>query len=169
MRMRTISVVSAVALGVAAARGGAQQVQVGLQGAYQRTTQSHQSSSGVSASYGLTFGGEQPVLLNTGAELGYMAQHRTGQQQLATVFSAALQLGGGGTVSPYVGGDVSANWTSGGGEPSSGAQLGLEYIVGAQVKLVPDGSVVLRAEVRPGYVRTQEHHVGAQVGFAVAQ
>jgi hypothetical protein len=74
-----------------------------------------------------------------------------------------VQPGGQSAITPYAGGSISANWLSGGGAPS-GTQLGLQYIVGLQFKPEAQGPLALKLEVRPGYVKTQEHSVTGRLG-----
>ena len=134
---------------------------------YARTTQSHQNAWGAGGNVELTWGGKQaPAQLGTALGLDYQKEENGGSKQTNASLDVTLQPGGGSLFTPYAGGSVSENWMSGPGSPS-GAQLGLQYIIGAQLKLGPGSPLALTAEVRPGYVRTQEHSVTARLGVTV--
>ena len=166
MRHRIIlPIVSTLALG-SAARLGAQEQALEGHVNWSRTTQTHQNSWGAGAQYQLTFGATHDPL-RLGASLGgdYQKQENGGPSQFNVSTDVTVQPGGSGAVTPYVGGSVGANWMSGSGAPS-GTKLGLNYIVGAQVKPDPKGPIALRFEVRPGYVRTQEHAITFRLGVS---
>lgn len=145
---------------------GAQERALEGHAVYARSTQTHQNSWGVGAQYGLTFGSEGSPQLNTSAGVDYQKQESGGQQQLSGSIDAALQISLGPSVSPYAGGSISINRLSGGTLPSSVTEPGFQYIVGTQVKLDPQGPLALRVDVRPGYVRTQEHSVSWRFGVS---
>lgn len=148
---------------LAAAPLAAQQSAVEAHANFARTTQSNTNSWGAGALYQLTFGGKQaPVQLSTSLGADYLKEEGGGSSQTSGSIDVNLQAGGGSTVSPYVGGSVSENWLSGGDVPND-PKVGLEYIIGAQIKATP--SVAVRVEVRPGYVKTQEHNVTYRLGF----
>ena len=133
---------------------------------YSRTTQSHQNSWGGGASLQATWGAQQqPVQLGTSAGVDYEEQENGGPKQFNVSYEMTVQPGGNLTLTPYVGGSVSANWLSGDGAPS-GAKLGLQYIVGAQLKPERQGPLAIKLELRPGYVQTQEHTVSGRLGVA---
>ena len=170
---RTTSVGAGLAMlaafaAVAGAPLGAQQSSVEAHANFARTTQTHLSSWGGGTQYQLLFGGtQQPVQLGSSLGVDYQKQEKGGPSETSGALDVTAQPGGDSPVTPYVGGSVSENWLSGGGAPS-GAKLGLEYIIGAQVKLEPKGPLSLHAEVRPGYVRTQEHSISYRLGVAMS-
>ena len=155
--MRITALALLAALGPAAA--AAQQSNVDGHANYQRTTVSHQTSWGAGATYGLTFGGQNaPVKLNSTVGGDYTKQESGDQKQLSASFDATLQLSAGPLLTPYAGGSVSANWLDGSGMKfGDGAKLGLQYIIGTQLKFQKDAPYSLVADVRPGYVRGQQH------------
>jgi hypothetical protein len=144
----------------------AQQSSVEGHASYARTTQTHQSSWGAGAQYQMVWGAKNaPVQLGTSLGGDWMQQENSGPTTWSLSYDATLQPGGGGSITPYAGGSISANWLSGGGAPS-GAQLGLEYILGVQLKPEAQGPLSLKFEVRPGYVKTQEHTVTGRFGVS---
>ena len=159
-----LALVAAVAAG--AARAEAQERQIEAHGDFARTTHSHERAWGGGAQLQLTWGREeQPVRLGTSLGADYQKAEHGGSSQTSASLDLTLQPGGGGRLTPYAGGSVSANRLAGGGSPSA-TELGLQLIAGAQLKLDPRGAVALRADVRPGYVRTQEHQVTIQFGVS---
>jgi hypothetical protein len=156
----------AALLAAAAAPLGAQQQAIEGHANWSRTTQTHQNSWGGGAQYQVTWGAKKdPVQVATSAALDYQKQENGGPSQTSTSVDVTLQPGGGGSVTPYVGGSVGANWLSGGGAPSA-TELGLQYVVGVQVKPEPSGPLGLQLQVRPGYVRTQEHAITFRLGVS---
>ena len=157
--------VALAALAVAVPCSG-QQRQVSGYANYVNPMHSSQTSWGGGAQYQLTWGSQQsPVRLNTALAGDYQRQENRGQSQTDVSYDMTLQPGGNGAVTPYVGGSVSANWLSGDGVPS-GAKLGLQYVLGAQLKPDSQGPVSLLVEVRPGYVKTQAHSTTGRIGVA---
>jgi hypothetical protein len=157
----------AVAFGLigAASGAGAQQSQVEAHGNYVRTTQTHSSSWGAGAQLNTSWGSKQaPVQLSTSEGVDWTQQENDGPSTTSLGLDVNIQPGGGGVLTPYVGGSVSANWVS--KNAPSGALLGLEYLGGVFYKLEAQGKVSLHAEVRSGYVRTQEHTVTGRFGVA---
>jgi hypothetical protein len=67
-------------------------------------------------------------------------------------------------VNPYLGGSASANWSGGSAKQWAGSRLGVESVLGAQVKLGGSGSSA-KIEESFGYVRGAEHSVGTTVGL----
>jgi len=144
----------------------AQQRQAAAFANYANTMHSHQNSWGAGAQYQLTWGGEQaPARLGTSLGGDYQRQESGGQSQASVSYDMTAQFGGSSTFTPYAGGSIGANWLSGAGAPK-GVHLGLQYILGAQFKLEPQSPVSLCVEVRPGYVKTQEHSTTGRVGVA---
>ena len=159
-----IAAAAALCVAIAPSSGAAQERSLEGHANYARTTQTHQSSWGAGAQYGLTFGKQGAPQLSTSAGVDYSKQENGGSQQFGGSLDAALQVSLGPSVSPYAGGSVSINRLSGGTLSSSVTEPGFQYFVGAQVKLDPQGPLALRLEVRPGYVRTQEHSVTTRFG-----
>lgn len=157
-----------VAVAVAAGTLGAQEKAIEGHANWARTTQTHQNSWGGGAQFQLTWGQKtDPVQLGTSLAADYQKQENGGPSQTSGSLDVTLQPGGGGAVTPYAGGSVSENWLSGGGAPS-GAKLGLQYVVGAQIKPESKGPLALRLEVRPGYVHTQEHSITYSLGLSAS-
>jgi len=157
-------IVAVLAAAATAGPSAAQQSQLDGHGNYQRSNHSHQSAWGAGANYGLSFGGQNaPVKLNPSVGADYVKQEGGDQKQVSTNFDLALQFSVGPLFSPYAGGSVGANWQSS-GDGFGGAKLGLQYILGAQLKLQADAPYSLIADVRPGYVRGQEHSTTVRFG-----
>ena len=149
-----------------AATAQAQQWAVEGHGNYSRTTTTHQSSWGAGGQVQGTFGGQSaPVNLSTSLGADWLQQEHSGPSTTSLSLDATLQPGGSMAITPYAGGSISANWLSGNSSPK-GALLGLQYIVGAQIKLESQGPLALRLEIRPGYVRTQEHSIAGRLGLS---
>lgn len=166
--MRTLTILGLAAVAAAAVPCSAQQRQIEGHANYANTVQSHQNSWGAGASYQLTWGGQSAaVQLGTSLAADYQKQENGGMSQTSASYDMTLQPGGNSTVTPYVGGSVGANWLSGPGAPS-GAQLGLQYILGAALKLERQAPLAVRLEVRPGYVKTQEHTVTGRLGVSLS-
>ena len=143
---------------------GAQQWQGEVHGNYARTTTSHANSWGAGAQAAATWGAKKaPVQLVTSLAGDWQKQENGGPSQWTLGYDATVQPGGQSAITPYAGGGISANWLSGGGAPS-GTLLGLQYIVGLQFKPEAQGPLSLKLEVRPGYVKTQEHTVTGRLG-----
>ena len=143
----------------------AQEKQLEVHGNYVRTTQSHANSWGGGAQYGITWGStQQSIQLSTSLGADWVQQENSGPNSTSVGLDANLQPGGGGSFTPYVGASISANWVS--ENAPDGALLGLEYMAGAYYKLEAQGPISLHAEVRSGYVRTQEHQITGRLGVA---
>ena len=165
-RILSLAIVSMLALPVVATHAHAQTSQVEAHASFARTTETHTNAWGAGAQYQLTFGAKQaPVQLSTSLGADYSKQEDGGASNTSASIDVNLQMGGGATVSPYVGASVSENWMSGDNAPDD-PKIGLEYIIAAQLKATPTLSV--RAEVRPGYVKTQEHTVTYRLGFLMS-
>ena len=72
-----------------------------------------------------TFGPRQPIALNTSLGLDYLEQEKGGPSQWNVTYDAVVQPGGGGTVTPYAGGSVGANWSTEDAKRWEGARFGL--------------------------------------------
>jgi opacity protein-like surface antigen len=152
------------ALSVAASAAEAQQWQGEVHGNYARTTQTHANSWGAGAQMASTWGAKKaPVQLVTSLAGDWQQQENSGPSQWTLGYDATIQPGGQSAFTPYAGGSISANWLRGGGAPD-GTLLGLQYIIGLQVKPEAQSAMTLKFEVRPGYVRTQEHSVTGRFG-----
>ena len=164
MQVRTFIIASAL---IASTRVAvAQQMQAEGHANYSRTTQTHQNSWGVGGQVQATWGGSSaPIQLGTSAGVDWMKQENSGPTTWTVGTDITVQPGGSSALTPYAGFNVSANWLSGDNSPS-GALLGLQYIIGLQLKPEAQGPLAFKVEVRPGYVRTQEHSVMGR--FAVA-
>jgi hypothetical protein len=159
------SLVITAAIAIITPACGAQQWQAEGHGNYSRTTQSHANSWGAGAQISSTWGGTSaPVQLVTSPGVDWMKQENNGPSQWSLSYDATIQPGGSSALTPYAGGSISANWLSGGGAPS-GAKLGLQYILGLSFKPETQGPLTLKLEVRPGYVKTQEHSVTGKFGI----
>ena len=143
---------------------GAQQWQAEAHGNYARTTTSHANSWGAGAQVAATLGAKSaPAQLVTSLAGDWQEQENNGPTQWTLGYDATVQPGGQRLLTPYAGGSISANWLSGGGAPN-GTQLGLQYILGLLLKPEKQGAITLKFEVRPGYVKTQEHSVTGRFG-----
>ena len=135
-------------------------------GAYARTTQTHENAWGAGGSIESLWGGAHAAI-KLGTSLGgdFQRQSSTATNQWSVSYDATLQPGGTGAVTPYAGGSVSANWLTG-DSATEGPLLGLQYIVGIEVKPSSKSAVSFKAELRPGYVRTQEHSLTWRAGLS---
>ncbi|HET7457604.1 MAG TPA: outer membrane beta-barrel protein [Gemmatimonadaceae bacterium] len=166
--MRHDTIIAAAALLCATAVGraaGAQESSIEGHANYARTTQTHLDSWGAGAQYGLTFGSKHKPQLATSLGVDYTKQEKSGPQQINGSLDASVQVPVSPMFAPYVGGSVGVNRTTGGGQPAS-TEPGFQYIVGAQLEPDPQSPIALHAEVRPGYVRGQEHAVTYRFGIA---
>jgi hypothetical protein len=156
-------------IGIATTARAQSQRQPELHANYSRTTQTKTNSWGAGTQLQLVWGAASaPVLLGTSFGGDYLKQEG-GPSQWNASTDVVLQPGGNSAVTPYAGGSVGANWSTGSGAQWSGARLGLEVIGGAQVKLGPGSHVpTIKAEERFGYVNGQEHTLATRIGFAVS-
>lgn len=158
-----VAVAALFAMGKAAA---AQQWIGEVHGTYARTTQSHLQSWGaavrIAAAWGKT---AAPVQIGTALTGDWQRQENSGPDQWSLGYDLTAQPGGQHMLTPYVGGSVSANWLHANGSTSR-AELGLQYIVGIAVKPEAESQLLLKLELRPGYVRTQEHSLTVRFGVA---
>jgi hypothetical protein len=158
-------IAAALGLMVTASSAAAQQSLVEAHASYVRTTQSHSNSWGAGAQLNTNWGSKQaPVQFSTSEGIDWTKQEDDGPSTTSLGLDVNIQPGGGGVITPYAGGSVSANWVS--KNAPDGALLGLEYLAGVYYKLEAQGKLSLHAEVRSGYVRTQEHTVTGRFGVA---
>src|SRR5215213_814524 len=135
-----------------------QQRQGELHANYSRQTQSKSNAWGAGTQLQLVWGAKHaPVVLGTSFGGDYLKQENGGPNSWNTSADAVLQPGGNSTVTPYAGGSVGANWSTGDAAQWSGARLGTELIGGAQVKLGTGSPLSAKLEERFGYVNGQEH------------
>jgi len=157
-------IAAGLSLVLTASSAAAQQSQVEAHGNYVRTTQTHSNSWGAGAQLNTNWGSKQaPVQVSTSEGLDWAKQENDGPSTTSLGLDVSIQPGGG-VLTPYAGGSVSANWVS--KDAPAGALLGLEYLGGVYYKLEAQGKLALHAEVRSGYVRTQEHTVTGRFGVA---
>ena len=143
---------------------GAQQWQGEAHGNYARTTTTHANSWGAGLQVAATLGAKNaPAQLVTSLGGDWQRQENNGPTQWTLGYDATVQPGGQHMLTPYAGGGISANWLSGGGAPS-GTLPGLQYILGLQLKPEQQGALTLKLELRPGYVKTQEHSITGRFG-----
>ena len=140
-----------------------QQRQGELHANYSRQTQSKSNAWGAGTQLQLVWGAKHaPVVLGTSFGGDYLKQENGGPNSWNTSADAVLQPGGNSTVTPYAGGSVGANWSTGVGAQWAGARLGLETLGGVQFKI---GTASAKLEERFGYVRGQEHTLASRFGF----
>jgi hypothetical protein len=165
MQPRVLGITAAFAVIALGRPARAQESQLEAHANYQRTTVSHANAWGAGAQYQVTLGAkQQPVRLSPSIGADWTQQESSGPSTTSVGLDVHVQPGGDSPLTPYVGGSVSANWVS--KNAPGGALLGLEYMAGVYYKLESQGSVSLHAEVRTGYVRTQEHQVTGRLGVA---
>ena len=140
-----------------------QQRQGELHANYARQTQSESNAWGAGAQLQLVWGAKHaPVVFGTSFGADYLKQEGGGPNSWNGSVDGVLQPGGSATVTPYAGGSIGANWSTGDGAQWSGARLGLETLGGVQVKI---GTASAKIEERFGYVRGQEHSLATRLGF----
>jgi hypothetical protein len=162
-RRGAIGMLVTIALVSAAARVGAQETQLDAHASFSTTTQSHNQSWGAGVGPQITFGSESaPARLSVSPGFDYMKQEQDGPSQESLSLDANVQPGGSSSLTPYVGGSVSANWSNGTGKQWEGSRLGLETMGGLQYKTAP--SISLNAEERFGYIHGQEHTLTTRFG-----
>src|SRR5689334_1238549 len=117
---------TAIALAALPAQARAQ-TQLDVHGSWARGTATHVNSWGAGAGVQGTIAGKSSVLaLSASPSFDYMKQEKGGPSQESVTLDLALQPGGSGTVTPYVGGSAGANWSSGSNKQWDGTKLGLE-------------------------------------------
>jgi hypothetical protein len=165
--MRHISVLAgaAVAALILSSPAAAQQMQGDLHGNYARATQTDVNSWGAGGQLQATWGGQSaPVKLGTSGALDYTKQDNGGPSQTTVSADATLQPGGNGSLIPYAGGSIGANWSGGDQKQWTGAKMGLETLAGLQIKSAAMGPVSWKVEERFGYVKGQEHQLTTRLG-----
>jgi hypothetical protein len=144
------------------------QTQLDVHGSWARGTATHANSWGAGAGIQGTIAGKSSVIaLTASPSFDYMKQEKGGPSQESVTLDLALQPGGSGTVTPYVGGSAGANWSSGSNKQWDGTKLGLETFGGVQLK-VGTSALSLKGEERFGYVRGQEHVLTTRFGVLIS-
>ena len=165
MQPRSTGIATVLAIIALGSPARAQNSQVEAHANYQRTTVTHSNAWGAGAQYQVTLGSaQQAVRLSPSLGVDWTQQESSGPSTTSVGLDVNVQPGGDSPLTPYAGGSVSANWVSKGAP--DGPLLGLEYMAGVYYKLESQGSISLHAEVRSGYVRTQEHQVTGRLGVA---
>ena len=165
---QTVLLAACVAAACAARPAGAQEAQGDVHANYSRGTDTGTNAWGAGINFQLTFGGKAPLNLGTSAGLDYLKQEDGGPGQVNLSYDAVLQPGGDGSITPYAGGSVSANWSVGDAKQWDGAKLGLDAIAGLQFTVKALGDLSWKLEERFGYVRGQEHTLGTRRGVAIS-
>jgi hypothetical protein len=167
--MRHIFVGASLAAALAATPAAAQQMQADLHGNYARGEQTHANAWGAGGQLQATWGAQSaPVKVATSGALDYTKQDNGGPSQTSLSTDVTLQPGGGGSLIPYAGGSIGANWSGGDQKQWTGAKLGLETLAGLQIKTAAMGPISWKAEERFGYVRGQEHTLTTRVGVVAS-
>ena len=142
------------------------QPQADVHANYSRATQTETNSWGAGAQVQLVFGpSSAPARLGTSLGGDFLKQEGGGPTQWNASLDAVVQVSAR-SLTPYAGGSVGANWSTGDEAQWSGARGGLEAIAGTSVSLGPSGATSVKLEERFGYVRGQEHELGTRLGFA---
>ena len=148
----------------------AQDGQLELTALGSRTRRTGARAYGGGAQYQLTWGaGVRPVRLAAALGADLQRTRASGETQRSLSTDVTLVFGGQARLTPFVGGSVGANWMSGGasdGSSSSGAELGIQAVLGAQYQLGAHTPLAVQAELDHGYVRGQEHQTGVRLGLA---
>ena len=169
-RIRITARLAAAAISLAIASPAWAQSQQGeIHANYSRTTQSKAISWGAGAQSQQVWGSKSsPIALGNSVGVDYLKQENSGPSQWNLSLDLALQPGGNSTITPYAGGSISANWSTGDAAQWSGARLGTELIGGAQVKLGSGSPLSAKLEERFGYVNGQEHTLSTRLGFSMS-
>ncbi len=150
-----------------AAGAGAQEKAIDLHADYSRGTQSHLNSWGAGAALQLTWV-ENPIKINTSPGIDYMKQQSGGPGTVSTGLDLSVQPGGSSAITPYLGGSVSENWSTGDAKQWTGAKYGLEALGGIQYKPSPSASTSFKIEERYGYIDEQEHTLATRAGVLIS-
>jgi hypothetical protein len=163
-----LAVLSFGALAVAFPGRAIAQSQLDIHGSWAKGTATHASSWGAGAGIQGTIAGKSSLFeLTASPSFDYMKQENGGPSQESVTLDLALQPGGSGTVTPYVGGSGGANWSSGSNKQWDGTKLGLETFGGVQLK-VGTSALSLKGEERFGYVKGQEHTLTTRFGVVIS-
>jgi hypothetical protein len=161
---RTLGILALISATTALA-AGAQEKAVDVHADYARGTQSHLNSWGAGAALQLTWGGSTaPFKLNTSPGFDYTKQQSSGPATSSAGLDVTIQPGGNSSLTPYAGGSISENWSSGSAKAWSGGEHGLEAIGGLQYKPSPSSSLSWKLEERYGYIYDQEHTLATRAG-----
>ena len=164
-----VATLSLAAISLAALPAPARaQSQLDLHGSWARGTSTHASSWGGGVGVqGTIAGSSGPIELTAAPSFDYLKQENGGPAQESLSLDLALQPGGSGTVTPYIGASAGANWSSGSGKQWDGTKLGLETLAGVQLK-AGASALSLKGEERFGYVKGQEHVLTTRVGVLIS-
>lgn len=144
------------------------QSQLDVHGSWAKGTATHANSWGAGAGIEATIAGQSSLFeLTASPSFDYMKQEHGGPSQESVTLDLALQPGGDGTVTPYVGGSGGANWSSGSNKQWEGTKLGLETFGGVKLN-VGKSALSLKGEERFGYVRSQEHTLTTRFGVVIS-
>jgi hypothetical protein len=166
--MKSMLAVVAVIVTTAAV-AGAQERAADLHLGYSRTTQSHLNSWGAGAALQLTWGGSNaPIKVNTSPAADYMKQEKSGPGTASVSLDVTAQPGGSSSLTPYAGGSVSENWSTGSAKQWTGARHGLEAIGGIQYKPSPSSTLSWKLEERYGYIYDSEHMLTTRAGVLIS-
>ena len=166
-RRALVTIMTALAAIGLSVRLPAQQTQLDLHGNLAVGTTTHLKSWGGGIGAQTTFGSSSsPLKFSLSPSFDVLKQEHGGPTQTTLSLDANIQPPGQLTVTPYIGGSASANWSGGDAKQWSGARLGIEMLAGATVKL--SSSLKAKAEERFGYVDGQEHTLTTRVGVLVS-
>src|SRR4051812_16694853 len=122
------------------------------------TVNSHQDSWGGGAQYQLTWGAKSAPV-RPAASLGAdWVKPSSGPSTTSVSLDGTVNLGGGGSVTPFLGASASENWSSG------SSALGLFAIAGLQ-HTIGKGPWSVNAQGRWGFVKDQEHQWTIRAGL----
>jgi hypothetical protein len=142
----------------------AQQWQGEVHATYARTYHSDLNSWGAGVQVAAVWGkSSAPVQIGTAVAGDWQRQEHNGPDQWSVGYDMTFQPGGQHLLTPYVGGGVSENWLRNNGS-TDGGHIGLQYIVGLSLKPEAESALMLKLELRPGYVQTQEHSLTVRFG-----
>ena len=163
-----LTCLSLAALAVALPASATAQSQLDVHGSWAKGTATHVSSWGAGGGIQGTIAGKSSLFeLTASPSFDYMKQENGGPSQESVTLDFALQPGGSGTITPYVGGSGGANWSSGSNKQWDGTKLGLETFGGVQLK-IGTSALSLKGEERFGYVKGQEHTLTTRFGVGIS-
>jgi hypothetical protein len=147
----------------------AQQLSGDLHGDYSRGLQTHSNAWGGGAALEATWGGSSaPINLNTSIGGDYVKQTKGGPATATASIDITAQPGGNSAITPYVGGSVGQNWSTGDAKQWEGAKTGYEAVGGIVLKLSSLPSISWKAEERYGYINREEHTLATRVGILIS-
>ena len=158
-----------IATAAAPAVAGAQsQRQAEAHGNYSRGMTSESNAWGAGGQLQFIWGASEAPAQLGGSLGGDYTKQSGGASQWNTSLDLVLQPGGDKVVTPYAGGSIGSNWSTGRAAMWSGARAGFETLAGLQVKVGGgESSRTIKVEERYGYVRGQEHTLVTRLGIVV--